>query len=372
MIKRILTKEGQAVTLETIEKRKRFIINFVYFAILAFIVYFCFKNLIFYIMPFLIGFTFAFILKPLVNLLAEKLRVNRKIVAVTVTILFYAVLGVLIFFLGTKLYLFLKSAVNELPAFYESSLKPAVTSLFSWLESALSKISPSLGGSLNNLQTKWIDSLSGLLTGVSTGALNLLSSVATGIPGFLVSLLVTIISSFFFAADYYVITSFFARQLNDRMRILLFDVKNYLVGTVFKLILSYLCIMTITFAELSVGLLILRVPNAIGVAALIAIVDILPVLGTGAVVIPWSLLALVQQQYTLAVGLIVLYVVITVIRNIIEPKIVGKQVGLHPLATLFCMIVGVKLFGGLGIFILPLFVIILKNLNDTGKIHLFK
>ena len=71
-------------------------------------------------------------------------------------------------------------------------------------------------------------------------------------------------------------------------RQLLFDVKNYLVGTVFKLILSYLCIMTITFAELSVGLLILRVPNAIGVAALIAIVDILPVLGTGAVVIPWS------------------------------------------------------------------------------------
>ncbi len=357
---------------ENIEKRKRFIINFAYFAIVALIIFFCFKNLIFYVMPFLIGFTFAFILKPIVNALAEKIKLNRKIIAVIITILFYAVLGVLIFFLGTRLFLFLKGLFSELPTFYESSLKPAFSSVFAWFETILTKVAPSLEGSLGNFQDSLINSLSGALTGISTGALNFLSNVATGVPGFLVSMLVTIISSFFFAADYYVITTFLTRQLNDRFRSLLFDIKNYLVGTVFKLILSYLCIMSITFVELSIGLLILRVPNAIGIAALIAIVDILPVLGTGAVVIPWMLLALIQQQYTLAIGLIIIYVVITIIRNIIEPKIVGKQVGLHPLATLFCMIVGVKLFGALGIFLLPLLVIILKNLNDTGKIHLFK
>ena len=131
-------------------------------------------------------------------------------------------------------------------------------------------------------------------------------------------------------------------------------------------------IITITFIELSIGLSIVRVENAITIALLIACVDILPVLGTGGIVIPWIFIELFKGNIPLAIGLTIIYVTITVVRNIIEPKIVGQQVGLHPIIMLVCIFIGARLFGFLGIFALPIMVIILKNLNDTGKIKILK
>ena len=94
-------------------------------------------------------------------------------------------------------------------------------------------------------------------------------------------------------------------------------------------------------------------------------------LGTGGIMLPWILISFLNNQVKTGVGLLILYLVITVIRNIIEPKIVGKQIGLHPLLMLLCMYLGAKLFGFLGIFILPILILILQNLNDNGILHLY-
>lgn len=87
--------------------------------------------------------------------------------------------------------------------------------------------------------------------------------------------------------------------------------------------------------------------------------------------LPWILISFLNNQVKTGVGLLILYLVITVIRNIIEPKIVGKQIGLHPLLMLMCMYLGARLFGFLGIFILPILILIVQNLNDTGIIHIY-
>ena len=94
-------------------------------------------------------------------------------------------------------------------------------------------------------------------------------------------------------------------------------------------------------------------------------------LGTGGIMLPWILISFLNNQVKTGVGLLILYLVITVIRNIIEPKIVGKQIGLHPLLMLMCMYLGARLFGFLGIFILPILILIVQNLNDTGIIHIY-
>lgn len=107
------------------------------------------------------------------------------------------------------------------------------------------------------------------------------------------------------------------------------------------------------------------------VALLIAIFDILPVLGTGGIMIPWVILSALQGNFSRALALLVVYVVITVIRNIIEPRIVGKQIGLHPVLTLMSMFVGTHLFGVTGLFGLPILLSLLRYLNDTGTISLF-
>ena len=130
--------------------------------------------------------------------------------------------------------------------------------------------------------------------------------------------------------------------------------------------------MFITFTELCIGLTILRVDNAPVIAGIIAVIDIMPVLGTGGVVIPWTLISLVTGDFFRAIGLIIMYVIILVVRNIIEPKIVGSQVGLHPVITLASMFIGLHFFGIIGMFGFPVALSVIKNLNDKKIIHIFK
>ena len=130
--------------------------------------------------------------------------------------------------------------------------------------------------------------------------------------------------------------------------------------------------MTITFIELSIGLTLIDINHAVLVAFIIALFDILPVLGTGGIMIPWTMLTALQGNYTIALGLLVIYVVITIIRNIIEPKIVGSQLGLHPVVTLCSMFVGAQLLGVIGLFGFPIALSLLRYLNDHGVIKLFR
>jgi len=106
------------------------------------------------------------------------------------------------------------------------------------------------------------------------------------------------------------------------------------------------------------------------VAAFIAIIDFFPVLGTGGVIIPWVIIELIQGNFPIALGLIALYITITIVRNLLEPKLIGSQIGLHPLVMLISMYVGVKIFGFVGLVALPITIVVIKYLYDNNKIHL--
>ena len=181
-----------------------------------------------------------------------------------------------------------------------------------------------------------------------------------------------IISTFFIAIDYQRLTGFCMQQLSDGAKEIFVQIKQYIVGTLFVCIRSYLLIMSITFVELSIGLSVLNVRHALLVAFFIAIFDILPVLGTGGIMIPWSVLTVVQGDLAMGLKLFVLYLIITVIRNIIEPKIVGGQLGLHPVVTLSSMFAGAQLFGALGLFGFPIVLSLLCHLDRNGTIRLFR
>ena len=139
------------------------------------------------------------------------------------------------------------------------------------------------------------------------------------------------------------------RLIGERGRALLLHIREYLVGTLLICIRSYALIMSITFLELSIGLTLIGVEHSIPTALCIALFDILPVLGTGGIMIPWTVISLLQGRYALGVGLAVVYLAVTVIRNILEPKIVGGQLGLHPVVTLAGMFIGAQLFGIIGL-----------------------
>ena len=125
--------------------------------------------------------------------------------------------------------------------------------------------------------------------------------------------------------------------------------------------------MLITFIELFIGLTLFRVSNSGMWAFLIAFLDILPVLGVGTVLIPWGISSLITGNIVFGIELLVLYFVISFIRNIIEPRMVGFNLGLHPLATLFSMIVGVRTFGAIGMFGLPLLLSFFTTRNKKNE-----
>ena len=215
-------------------------------------------------------------------------------------------------------------------------------------------------------------SLGALVSDMSKTLLNYITALAASIPELLLKLLILVISTFYMALDYRAISNFIMRQFSDKTRVLITDIRMTLSKTVGKYIRSYALILVITFVELSIGLLIVGIDNAVLVAAGIAIVDIFPVVGSGTILIPWTIICLATGKIGRGIGLGVVYIIVTVIRNIIEPRIVGQNIGVHPLVMLICIILGIYLFGGMGLFIMPLGAAIIKSLNDRGKIHLYK
>ena len=179
-------------------------------------------------------------------------------------------------------------------------------------------------------------------------------------------------------AYYEVITDFINAQLSEKHLKDYKKAKNLLKSSLGKMGKAYILIMLVTFSEMLIGLSLLKLFGIYNsgyiviISVATAIVDIIPVLGTGTVLIPWTVINLILGNYPMAIGTGVMYVVITIIRQIVEPKLVGGQLGLPSFVTISAMYIGLKTMGVLGVFIAPLIIIMLKLLNNEGIIHLWK
>ena len=355
-----------------IETQKRFLIRIGFWAVVILLVILCLK----YVLPFLLPFVVAFLIAALLNrpimLLAEKLNGKRVVPAILMTLLFYVAAAALFSLLGLRVFMFVWETVRALPQLYRNTLEPALETMFSSLEVYLDELDPAVVTALTDNMNSALGSLGSFVTNASVRIISYISGVAAAVPGSFLNVIITIIVTFFLAIDYPKVTGFILRQLPEKADFYIGEVRDYVGGTLLKCLASYALILCITFLEISVGLTVLRVPNAILIALCIAVFDILPVLGTGGIMIPWGIISLIMGKWVLGLGLLALYLIITVIRNIIEPKIVGHQVGLHPVVTLFSMLAGLQLFGIIGLFGFPITLSLLKNLNDRGVIHILK
>lgn len=343
------------------EKRLGFIINSIYALIIAGIVYLVFKYAIFVVMPFLLGFAVAALINPVVRFLSRRYDLKRRPAGIMLLLLFYATIGMLITIGVVRLTVLFGEFSGELPFLYSDKLEPALNKLFGYINSFVDRLYAIFGGEsqvlserLGGIFTSIKSSLGDTISDISVKALTRLSSAAAAIPGIIIELLFAVISSFFFTVDYENILSLAKRLLPKRTVDLLCRLRGRVFKVAGKYLRSYALILLITFGELSLGLVLLGVDNAVLIAFCIALFDILPVAGTGGIMIPWAIFSLIGGDWGFAVGLVVIWAVITIVRNIIEPKIVGRQVGLHPLLALIAMFVGTKLFGLVGLFLLPL------------------
>lgn len=361
-----------ALPMIKMEKKKAFLINFLYYALLLCAAFVVLKYGLPLLAPFVIAFILAYLLRKPVLFLSRKLHIPQKPTAILLVLIFYSTIGLLLSLVGIRAFSSTRDLVLNLPQIYARHVEPVLMGIFENLEQALQKMDPSLVSTLEDLFNQFTQSLGQMVSGLSVGAMGTISGIASSLPGLFIKLLLMIISTFFIAADYELLTGFFLKQLGGKTQKIFMQVKEYVVGTLFVCIRSYALIMSITFVELSLGLTVIGVKNSILIAFLISVFDVLPVLGTGGIMIPWMVISALTGNYSLSLGLLIVYLFITVIRNIIEPKIVGSQIGLHPVVTLASMFAGVQLLGVVGLFGFPISLSLLRHLNDNGTIHIFK
>lgn len=349
----------------TTEKRRKFLIDIAFYAVIIAIVYVAFKFLSVYLLPFVIGILVSFFVQKPVKAICKRSKVIKKgpltiVFVVGAYLLLVAVLVLLIYLI----YHWLSGIVNMLPGILPDILE-VFEDLSTSLSQALKNLPAAVTDYLNTLPEKLVSTITSLGLALSDFALGAVSKI----PSFLISTVVTVVASCYIAHEYDKIILLAKRYIPKKAWNIVLDVKDTFFTNIFKMLKGYMLLMLITFTELSIGLLILGQSNAILLAAIICIIDILPVLGTGAVVIPWAIICLFTGDIWKAIGLLIMYVIITVIRNFLEPKVIGNQVGLHPLITLLSMFCGLKLMGFVGLFAFPLTLIVINDLIKRGKIE---
>lgn len=354
------------------EKERASIIHFLYIGMILAILYFIFRYLIYYIMPFLLGFLIAFSLRPAIRKTIQCISLPHKLIALFYLLIFYGTIGFALIILSVQGFHYLQKFLENFPYLYESQIEPAIYSLMWRLQQVYSDLDPHIVSLIQDLFIRMNSSLQSISLQLSSFFINIISNIATSLPSIFVSFFITILSSIFFTLDFTNIAMFFMRQFPHNKRTHIYQIRETFSHTILQYGKAYGKLMCITFIELSIGLLYLQVPGAIVVAFIISFFDILPILGTGTIILPWVLISFLNHQQKFAIGLLIMHLIINLIRQVIEPKLVGKQMGIHPLLMLACMFFGVKLFGFLGIFITPILLHIIQDLNAQDVLRLYK
>ncbi len=354
------------------KNRKNFLVNIAFWAVILALVYVIFKYFIHLIMPFFLALIFAAIMRPVVRLLTNKLHVPKGLAGILVTVLFFAIIGTLLALLTLRIISGIGDVFALLPDLYRDTLEPGLVNLFNRIQDLAARYDMNLEETLESIGPQILSAAGNAVSSVSGRVVSWVSSLVTKVPRFLVGLIICVVATFFMSIDYDRMMNVLIHLFPERAQVVLADVRRSLVKVMKQYGRSYILILGITFAELTLGLLILGVKRFVLIALLIAILDIFPVLGTGTVLIPWAVIAFIQGSIGRGIGLLVVYAVITVIRQVIEPRIVGKHVGLHPLITLICMFVGTSLFNVIGLFGLPILMAIILELHNSGSLRIFR
>ncbi len=322
--------------------------------------------------PFLLALVLVGCINPLVRFIHQKLRINQKLASVALLAALYTGIGFALFSICARVIFLLQDIFRQMPEYYDATLRPALEHAAQQVEGWLSNLPDGYLENLNAVAESLSSSLTGLIESVSDWGIGLAADLIGGIPNLLISIVFAILLSFFTSLQYDEIKAFLKVQLPDKVSDTINNLKVLCRDTVLKYLKALFILMLCTFAELSVGFFLLDVANPLGKAAVIAIFDALPIFGTGGIMIPWILLELLQGNLPLSFGLAVLYAIVTVIRNLLEPKVVGDQLGLNPVVSLISIYLGYRLLGVAGMILFPILAQILLTLHQNGTIRLYR
>lgn len=327
--------------------------NILSFCGLLLLLWLCARFLLPFFLPFLLGTGLALASEPAVCFLTRRGRLPRALASgIGVSATVAGALAIVMLILGLLLRQ-LRPPESWVPRLTQT-VGSGMGLLQKWLLTFSDDLPQGLRAAYQKNVAEFFSGSTALLEKMSTFALGTAGAVITGLPDTALSLGTGLLSAFLISARMAAIRRFLSERLPqkqlEKWLCTLRQLRDILVGW-----FSSQCkLLLITFCVLSVGFLLLRISSPLLIAGLVCLVDALPVLGTGTVLLPWSLVCLLSGDGGRALGLLGLYAVAALLRSILEPKIVGKHLGLDPLATLIAMYCGYRLWGILGMLMLPM------------------
>lgn len=343
------------------EKYKKITFVGISVAILILVGYLFFKYALNIFLPFIVSFLIVAMARPIINKIAKHTKIPKSIVSIFV-------LSMLLVFsalvLGVILIITLEQVGNIAEGIIEglSREENFVLVFFNSIDKLTQRL-PFLNNLLGSEETVYNLVIEMLLDGAKSLSARLtqyLAKMISALPNIVVTLIILVLALFYFAKDYDKIGNKIIEMLPKRVGNIALIFKNDVLLVVTKYLKSYLILLCITFAELISGFLILGIDNSFVLALIIAIVDMLPILGAGTVLVPWSIIMLALGNYKLAIGLFVLAGIAYFSRQFLEPKILSDQMNVHPLITLVFMYAGLKIAGLLGLIVAPVVAFIIK------------
>ncbi len=325
----------------------------------ALALYLIFRFLLPVALPFLLAFGAAFLLRPVNCFLHRKTRLPLRLISALTVLLTVILLG---WGLGTLV----ARLVGEIRAFGAALINDpdAVSRYFGWLEpllrekGELTEAATLLESLEQYLQEMLVNAAKALLAGIPAW----LGSAVLTLPEVLLFLFTTVVAAVYFSMDISLINDTIRRILPERFSASLGDLRARFFRTGGGYLRSYLILTGVIFAILLVGFSIMQTKYALLLAVVFALLDLLPVIGVGTFLVPWGLLMILAGNTRFGIGLLVLFAVTEIARQILEPRLVGGALGVHPLLTLFSLYAGAKFFGIPGMLLFPLLAIFIKIL----------
>ncbi len=353
------------------EPYKRFLIIVLYIAVGIGGTYLFFRYLWEAILPFVFAYVFAELFKPIVRYSETHKGFPRKFCILFLIIIATAALGFCTFALAKQIvleFISLSERASDLVYKFQTDDDFALTVIEKVNEAIpFLDISQRLWDMRENLNEElWTMALN-LADKTSGSIISVIGKVFAFLPNAIFGLVVMVIATYYFAVDRVAVNCFFLSFFPKNSHLLLKRAKDILANTIGRYLRAYGLLFLITFAQLSISFMVLGIDYSLLLALIISLVDILPILGTGTVLVPWGIIMISFGNMKLGLGLLITYAIITVVRQITEPRIIGKFIGIPPLATLTSMYIGLKLMGLLGVFIFPMGAILIKHILSARE-----
>ncbi|MEG1361267.1 MAG: sporulation integral membrane protein YtvI [Lachnospiraceae bacterium] len=331
----------------------------------VFVVFFLCPKILVFFLPFVIGWLISLVANPLVKFLERRLKIVRKHGSAIIIVLVIVGVAAAVYAIVAKFVGEIGKLVLMLPELYIGA-QADYSNIVQNFSDLYAKLPMGLQSTITEITSDIGSYASSFIKGIGTPTMEKAGNVAQNLPAILIGTIVAFLAAYFFIADRVKIVklyeTYFPVKLKEKIMEITSELKQ-VVGGYFK---AQFKIMVVVYIMVVIGLLILRVDFSFLIALLVAFLDMLPFFGTGTILVPWAILKVLTGNYKLAIGLVILYALTQLVRQVIQPKILGDSIGMNPLLALFFMYLGFKFSGVLGmIFAVPIGMILI-NLCRTG------